>query len=94
MSCNNGVQIPRGVLDDYQLTDGAKLVYGEILSICEKNGYCEKTNGCFRDLNGRYERTVQNYQNSLEGRDYIRRENIHYDDSDIVKERKMYVKHV
>lgn len=94
MSCNNGVQIPREVLDDYQLTDGAKLLYGEILSICEKTGYCEKTNGYFQNLSGHCERAVQNYLNSLEERGYIRHENIYYDGSDIVKNRKIYVKHI
>ena len=46
-----------------ELSEGAKLLYGEILSLSVKNKYCFATNDYFMKLNGVSKRT-EAYENS------------------------------
>ena len=76
--------IPAGVRYNEQIPPNAKLLYAEISSLTQEDGYCWATNEYFRKVFGFSERTIQNLLNSLTAAGYIRIEN---GDS---KKRKIY----
>ena len=76
--------IPAGVRYNEQIPPNAKLLYAEISSLTQEDGYCWATNEYFRKVFGFSERTIQNLLNSLLNAGYIRIEN---GDS---KKRKIY----
>ena len=76
--------IPAGVRYNEQIPPNAKLLYAEISSLTQEDGYCWATNEYFQKVFGFSERTVQNLLNSLLAAGYIRIEN---GDS---KKRKIY----
>lgn len=64
--------IPAGVRYDPDLPANAKLLYGELTSLCNQTGYCWATNQYFAQLYGLTERTVSRLIVQLEGKGYIR----------------------
>ena len=76
--------IPAGVRYNEQIPPNAKLLYAEISSLTQEDGYCWATNEYFHKVFGFSERTIQNLLNSLLNAGYIRIEN---GDS---KKRKIY----
>ncbi len=63
--------IPANVRYDLDLTANAKLLYGEITSLCNDKGYCWATNNYFSQLYGISERMVQVLLKQLKDKNYI-----------------------
>lgn len=63
--------IPANVRYDEELTDKAKLLYGEITSLSNKEGYCFASNGYFARLYKCTNRAIQNSISKLEEKGYI-----------------------
>ena len=57
---------------DPQLSSTAKLLYGEITSLCKAKGYCWATNSHFAELYGVSESTISRLISQLEKRGHIR----------------------
>ena len=64
--------IPAVVRYDNELTDKAKLLYGEITCLSNKEGYCFATNNYFANLYHCTPRAIQNTISKLQERGYIR----------------------
>ena len=64
--------IPAVVRYDNELTDKAKLLYGEITCLSTKEGYCFATNNYFAKLYHCTTRAIQNTISKLQERGYIR----------------------
>lgn len=64
--------IPADVRYDTDLPPNAKLLYGEVTSLCNKRGYCWATNEYFASLYGLSVKTVSRLIRMLEGKGYIR----------------------
>lgn len=65
--------IPAGVRYDKQLPQGAKILYGEITALSNKNGYCWASNDYFAKLYSVSNSTIQSWLKSLEDKSYISR---------------------
>jgi hypothetical protein len=63
--------IPASVRYDKNVPAGAKLLYGEISTLCNKEGYCWAGNAYFADLYQTSERTIINWINSLSNAGHI-----------------------
>lgn len=79
--------IPATVRYDKNLNASAKLLYGEITCLCNKEGYCWASNSYFADLYGVSNRSIINWINSLEENGYITKEIIYKDDTKEVENR-------
>lgn len=66
--------IPADVRYDQELNANAKLLYGELTSLCNQQGYCWAKNDYFAQLYGLSERTISRLISQLEGKGYIRSE--------------------
>ena len=64
--------IPATVRYDKDLTDKAKLLYGEITCLCNKEGYCFATNNYFANLYNCTSRAIQFTISKLQEKGYIR----------------------
>ena len=64
--------IPASVRYDKRLTANAKLLYGEISSLCNKEGRCWATNNYFAELYGIDKRSIQRLIQSLHAFGYIK----------------------
>jgi len=64
--------IPAEVRYDKDLKPNAKLLYGELTSLCNKKGYCWATNEYFADLYDLSVGTISRLISQLEGKGYIR----------------------
>lgn len=65
------VVIPAAVRFDKSLSPNAKLLYGDIWALCNKNGYCWATNGYFAEMYGCNATTVSVWISALEKNGYI-----------------------
>ena len=63
--------IPASVRYDEELTDKAKLLYGEITALSNKQGYCFATNKYFANLYKCTNRAIQNAIFILQENGYI-----------------------
>jgi DNA-binding transcriptional ArsR family regulator len=63
--------IPARVLFDKNICAEAKILYGQIASLCNKEGYCWAGNAYFADLHGVSDRTVQRWLMSLKDSGYV-----------------------
>lgn len=66
--------IPANVRYDSELIPSAKLLYGEITALCNKEGYCWASNSYFSELYGVSITTIKNWLKSLEDGGYIDRQ--------------------
>ena len=64
--------IPAVVRYDNELTDKAKLLYGEITCLSNKEGYCFATNNYFANLYHCTTRAIQSTISKLQERGYIK----------------------
>ncbi len=69
--------IPAQVRYDKDLKDKAKLLYGEISSLCNKDGYCYASNTYFANLYGVSNQTIINMINNLVDKGYLTRKIIY-----------------
>lgn len=63
--------IPANVRYDKDISPNAKLLYGEITSLCNQKGYCWATNEYFSNLYGVSDRTIRNLIKQLQDKHYI-----------------------
>lgn len=66
------VVIPAAVRFDKSLSPNAKLLYGDIWALCNKNGYCWATNGYFAEMYGVRRESVCRWLNELKDNNYIK----------------------
>lgn len=64
--------IPATVRYDKSLPANAKLLYGEITALCNKEGFCWASNQYFAELYGASPRTVREWVSKLAQQGYIR----------------------
>lgn len=69
--------IPANVRYDKQLKDKAKLLYGEIAALCNKQGVCWATNSYFADLYNVTNTTISTLIKNLVDRGYLKTEIIY-----------------
>ena len=79
--------IPADVRYDQELNANAKLLYGELTSLCNQKGYCWAKNDYFAQLYGLSGRTISRLVSQLESRGYIRTETVPAKDG---TERRIY----
>lgn len=77
--------IPASVRYNENLSNGAKLLYGEISALCNREGYCWANNMYFSKLYKKETRTIQRWLEQLEGEGFIAAE---YDKFDEIKLRR------
>lgn len=63
--------IPATVRYDKNLNNGAKLLYGEITALCNKEGYCWASNKYFSNLYNTSDRTISRWVKQLKDGGYI-----------------------
>lgn len=83
--------IPATVRYDKRLRDKAKLLYGEITALCNKEGYCWATNKYFSDLYEVSIKCISTLINQLKNLGYISVEMVYEDGSSKIKQRNIYV---
>lgn len=85
--------IPAHIRYDEHLNSNEKLLYAEITSLSNKNGYCWATNKHFADLFKTSEKTITRWIKSLESKNYIKCEvgTFRYADGTVKKTRKIYI---
>ena len=83
--------IPARVRYDPELTDKAKLLYGEIRALASRDGYCWATNAYFCHLYMVSESTIQRNIAALTDRGHIVSEIIRDEETNAVLERRLWV---
>ena len=63
--------IPANVRYDNTIPDKAKLLYGELVALCDKNGYCWATNNYFAELYQISKKSISRLINILVEKNYI-----------------------
>lgn len=71
---SGGCYVPPQLLHDDDLSNGEKVLFGRILSLSQKDGYCYASNEYLADEIGVSKRSIRNYLGSLLEKEYIRRE--------------------
>ena len=85
--------IPADVRYDKKLCPNAKLLYGEITALTNKEGYCWASNSYFANLYGVHKNTISKWVQSLQVAGYISIElGIDNKNGKIEFERKIYLK--
>jgi len=68
---NNYIIIPNKIKIDNKIPSGAKILYGEILSLSLSKGFCFATNEYLSELYGVHCNSVTNWIKSLKKAEYI-----------------------
>ncbi len=82
--------IPAEVRYDDDLPPNAKLLYGEISSLCDQRGYCYATNAYFSKLYGWGTTTIRRLLSALSERGYIQVDIVRDRRTKEVEERRIY----
>lgn len=64
--------IPANVRYDSDISPNAKLLFGEITSLCNQKGYCWATNEYFSSLYDISDRTIRTLLKQLQDKNYIK----------------------
>lgn len=83
--------IPSSVRYDKDLKANEKLLYGEITSLCNKNGYCYATNEYFAKLYNVHKNTISNWISNLQKKDYINSKILYKNDSKEIDKRILFL---
>lgn len=83
--------IPADVRYDEELPPNAKLLYGEITSLCNEKGYCWATNQYFADLYHCSVSIVKKWISALVKKGYISLELVYKEGTRQVLQRKLYI---
>ena len=83
--------IPANVRYDSSLTDGAKLLYGEITALSNEKGYCWASDTYFMDLYKVSRSTIQRWFHQLESKGYIKRVIKYKDGTKEIEQRYTYL---
>lgn len=83
--------IPAEVRYDEDLPPNAKLLYGEITSLCNEKGYCWASNQYFADLYHSSISAVQKWVSALVKKGYINLELVYKEGTKQVLHRKLYI---
>ena len=83
--------IPAEVRYDEELPPNAKLLYGEITSLCNEKGYCWATNQYFADLYKVSKITVSRWISTLYKKGYIAVETLYKEGTKEIIERHLYI---
>lgn len=83
--------IPANIRYDRELNDKAKLLYAEITSLTNQEGYCWATNGYFADLYGIRPETVSRLIKQLVDKKYLFSKIMYKEGSKKIEERRLYV---
>lgn len=86
--------IPATVRYDKILAPNAKLLYGEITSLCNDRGYCFATNNYFADLYGVSKQTISKWINQLISHGYVFSKIEYVDNSKEIKKRYLFIDEV
>ncbi len=89
--CGMFATIPMIVLHDKELKDKAKLLYGEISSLCCKEGYCWATNNYFAERYGTTKETISKLISHLNQKGYVNVVLIKDEDTNQVIQRRIYI---
>ena len=83
--------IPANVRYDREITDKAKLLYGEITALCNKNGVCTASNAYFANLYGVNATTISTLINTLVKRGYLESEIIYKEGTKEIQNRYLKI---
>ena len=83
--------IPANVRYDEELPPNAKLLYGEITSLCNEKGYCWATNQYFADLYKVSKITVSRWISALNKKGYISVETLYKEGTKEIIGRHLYI---
>ena len=83
--------IPAEVRYDEELPPNAKLLYGEITSLCNEKGYCWATNQYFADLYKVSKITVSRWISTLNKKGYIAVETLYKEGTKEIIGRHLYI---
>jgi DNA-binding transcriptional ArsR family regulator len=83
--------IPANVRYDRSLSPNAKLLYGEITALSNKEGYCWASNSYFANLYGVDKSSVSHWIKSLAKAGYVRIELVYAEGKPNVERRKIYI---
>ncbi|MDO4775429.1 MAG: helix-turn-helix domain-containing protein [Aerococcaceae bacterium] len=85
------ILIPRKITEDRGLSDGEKLLYGEIHGLTKQKGYCYALNQHFANVLGASKSTIKRRLQALEDKGYIIRQTT-IDENRQVVERRIFIK--
>lgn len=83
--------IPADVRYDDELTPNAKLLYGEITALSNKEGYCYASNTYFAELYKVSNRTIIRMINNLVNKGYLEKMNIYKKGTKEILQRRLYL---
>jgi len=84
--------IPANVRYDSELSPNAKLLYGEISALCNKDGCCFATNKYFANVYNISIQTASNLINQLKEKEYIDIEMVYKENSNEIEARKISIR--
>lgn len=84
--------IPANIRYDKDICPNAKLLYGEITALSNKEGFCWAENSYFAELYGVSEKSISSWISQLANKNYICREIIYKDNTKQIENRKLSIR--